>query len=215
MRAMMATGLFVLAFVTQTGTHDREGTRVVLSFAPDGSFVLDIAHDPNWLLMRLESFAGTPVTAGLTPAQRDARIRELDEVLIDRVVLWVDGREIRPQSAEYLAADATYRLRGRMPIDAASLRWLYGSVVDPYPLIVKRADGRTLAESIDGSNWSGVLDLSGQFRTNRLGGVDAVVIVVGVFAVAILVRSRRLRRVAGQRRTTWTPIATDDIDSRR
>ena len=54
-------------------------------------------------------------------------------------MLWVDGHEIRPSSVEFIALDAArglaiYRLRGRVPIDAHSLRWFYGLVIDPYPL---------------------------------------------------------------------------------
>ena len=42
--------------------------------------------------------------------------------------LFVDGREIRPSSMEFLPGDVleTYRLRGRMPIDARTLRRLLG-----------------------------------------------------------------------------------------
>src|SRR4029453_16727072 len=99
----------------------------------------------NWLLLRLESFAGGRVAAGLTPAMRDARLRELGAVFVDRVVLFVDGPEIRPSSAEYepprpqqssdaLPPLASFRLRGHMPAQARTLRWLYGLVIDPYPL---------------------------------------------------------------------------------
>ena len=111
----------------------------------------------------------------MTPAARDARLRELGVVFIDRVVLFVDGHEVRPSRAEYVPARAAqpgdalpplamFRLQGRMPAEARSLRWLYGLVLDPYPLTVRRADGRQLTEWIQGSNWSGTLDLAGQFR---------------------------------------------------
>ncbi|MGH9204755.1 MAG: hypothetical protein ACRD2A_26310, partial [Vicinamibacterales bacterium] len=82
--------------------HDLERTLVNLSFAADGSFVLDISNDPSWLLLRLESFAGGGVPEGITAEARDARLRALASVFIDRVVLFVDGHEIRPTSAEYL-----------------------------------------------------------------------------------------------------------------
>jgi hypothetical protein len=192
MRALPATVLSVLALTAAAGAHDLERTRVVLSFASDGSFHLDLAHDPNWLLLRLESFAGGHVPGDITPAARDARLRELAQVLIDRVVLWVDGREVRPESADYLAAETTFRLRGRMPLDARSLRWLYGPVVDQYPLIVRRADGRTHVELIDGSNWSGTVDLTGQFRPSRFAGIDHLVLLVGIFSLTVWLRARRV-----------------------
>ena len=50
--------------------HDLERTQVLLAFARDGSFVLDVANDPAWLKLRLESFPGS---------------------FAERVVLWVDG----------------------------------------------------------------------------------------------------------------------------
>lgn len=188
MKGFALTVATFAALAASARAHDLERTRVTLTFAENGAFVLDISHDPNWLWLRLESFNKSTVPAGITAGYRDARIAALAPVLIDRVVLWVDGREIRPDAAEYLAADGTFRLRGTMPLDARTLRWLYGSVGDPYPLIVRRADGRMLTEIIDGSNWSGTIDLSNQFKPTRLAGVDHVVLLVGLFAVALLLR---------------------------
>jgi hypothetical protein len=188
---MRAVALVVLALVVLNASaraHDAERTRVTLTFGEDGAFVLDVSNDPNWLLLRLESFAGGRVPPRITEADRDNRLRALSTVMSDRVVLWVDGREVRPESAEYLASDATFRLRGHLPLDARTLRWLYGAVSDPYPLIIRRADGRTLAELIEGSNWSGTFDLSGQFKTSRFAGVDHVVLLVLFFAAAVLFR---------------------------
>ena len=100
--------------------HDLERTRVSLTFSRDGSFVLDVSNDPAWLKLRLESFPGP---------------------FADRIVLFVDGHEVRPTSTEFIpqradvanrdlqrgtssdAPLATYRLRGRMPLDARTLRW--------------------------------------------------------------------------------------------
>jgi hypothetical protein len=193
MRRLARVIVPLLLLVAPLDAHDDERTRVVLSFAADGSFVLDISHDPNWLLLRLESFGGALAPARLTPEARDARLGTLGAVLIDRVVLWVDGREIRPDSAEYVASEALFRLRGRMPVDARTLRWLYGSVGDSYPLVLQRADGRTQIEVIDGSNWSGTLDISGQFARSRSAAVAGVAPLVLFFALALLWRVRRQR----------------------
>jgi hypothetical protein len=200
MKGFALTVLALAAFTATSRAHDLERTRVTLTFTEDGAFVLDVANDPNWLLLRLESFSHGVVPAGITTAARDARIAALAPVMVDRVVLWVDGREVRPDSAEYLPADSTFRLRGRMPLEARSLRWLYGSVGDPYPLIVRRADGRTLTEIIEGSNWSGTLDLSGQFKSSRFAGVDHIVWLVGLFATAMLIRLVTSARTAGSDR---------------
>ena len=196
---MRAVALSVLAVVVLNGparAHDVERTRVTLTFAEDGAFVLDVANDPTWLLLRLESFAGGRVPPRIADTDRDDRLRALSAVMADRVVLWVDGREVRPESAEYLPSEATFRLRGHMPLDARRLRWLYGAVGDPYPLIVRRADGRIVTELIEGSNWSGTLDLSGQFKASRLAGVDHVVLLLVFFAVAVLFRVATAVRAA-------------------
>lgn len=206
----------VVACSVPLAAHELERTQVALTFSADGSFVLEIANDPDWLLLRLESFAGGTAPAGIEPTVRDRRLRALADVFIDRVVLFVDAHEIRPSSAEYVPpraarADdvlpplATFRLRGRMPAEARNLRWLYGLVIDPYPLTIHRADGRLAREWIAGSNWSSVIDLTGQFRqASRLEtmreylalgfthilpkGMDHILFVLGLFLLRMRVR---------------------------
>jgi hypothetical protein len=142
--------------------HDLEKTQVSITFARDGSFVADVANDPAWLKLRLESIPGP---------------------FADRVVFWVDGREIRPESVEFLSGlPAINRLRGHMPMNAQSLRWFYGLVIDPYPLTIRRADGRMVVEEVQGDAWSRTIDLSGQFHAPLLSQR----IVGGVIAVALL-----------------------------
>src|SRR5262252_8542325 len=152
----LARCLCILAFVhfcisPASFAHDLERTRVALTFSRDGGFVLDVSNDPAWLKLRLESFPGP---------------------FADRVVLFVDGHEVRPTSTEFIPAAATppvatstpssgeaplatYRLRGRLPLDARTLRWYYGLVGDPYPLVVRHADGKVYVEEIPGDDWSG------------------------------------------------------------
>jgi HupE / UreJ protein len=219
--------LILVAVVALAGglrAHELERTTVTLSFARDGSFVLEVANDPEWLLLRLEPFvadfpdlqASAPRIAGrLPPAERDARLAALAPVFADRVVILVDGREVRVSSAEYVpppvvpATDppalATYRLRGRVDPDAHVLRWFYGIVADPYPLVVARSDGVSSTEWINGTLWSGSTDLTGQFiRPTRwevmrqylwLGythilpkGVDHILFVLGLFLLNVRVR---------------------------
>ena len=155
--------------------HDSEQTQVTLNFAPDGQFDLVVSNDANWLLLRLERFdpESQPTIGSLSPAERDARLAALSQVFMDRVVLFVDGHEVRPESVTYEAPgrdangeparNAAYHLRGWMPLTARSLRWYYGLVVDPYPLAVRRADTREVSETVLGDAWSGPIDLAGQF----------------------------------------------------
>jgi hypothetical protein len=193
MRALPALLVALLLLTAPARAHDDERTRVVLSFAPDGSFVLSIAHDPNWLLLRLSSFSGRAVPPRITADARDLELQALGPVLVDRAVLWVDGREIRPDSVEYVSAERAFKLRGRMPTTSRSLRWLYGSVGDMYPIVVQRADGQTQVDIVEGSNWSAPLDLTGQFRATPTLTLMRTVPLVALFAALVLWRARTQR----------------------
>lgn len=199
-----------------SAAHDLERTQVSLRFSADGAFVLEVANDPNWLLLRLERFAGPVAPAYRDPQQRDRRLAELATVFIDRVVLFVDGREARPSSAEYVpprpatASDnlpplAAYRLRGRLPPDARTLRWFYGLVIDPYPMTLRHADGSSLTVWIAGEAWSGGLDLTGRVQAPTRGqvarqylalgythilpkGLDHILFVLGLFLLSLRLR---------------------------
>ena len=188
--------------------HEAERTRVTLTLQQDGRFTLDVANDPNWLLLRLETFAGGSVPPNITPAERDARLARLTDVFADRIVLFVDAHEVRATQVEYLPppaqphnALAMFRLTGGMPRDATRLRWLYGLVADPYPLEIRRPDGSSTIEWIEGTNWSDVIDLSKSFtRPTRLEiarqylwlgythilpkGLDHILFVLGIFLLS-------------------------------
>ena len=169
-----ALAIFAVLSGASVRAHELERAQVVLTFARDGSFVLDVSNDANWLKLRMEPFK---------------------ENFIDRVVLFVDGHEVRPTSAELMAADtiSTYRLRGRMPLEAQSLRWYYGLVIDPYPMTIRRADGRVQVEEIGGDAWSRSIDLSGQFQRPRIADRVAPIAAVGLLAVPIALRLLRRR----------------------
>jgi len=178
----LALGAALSLVAAHAQAHDLERTQVLLTFARDGSFVLDVANDPAWLKLRLESFPGS---------------------FADRVVLWVDGHEVRPTSVEYLPPAETdaaaplgrHRLRGRFPADAHTLRWYYGLVIDPYPLTVRRADGRMLVEEISGDAWSRTIDVGGQFQGTRVNGTAA-----GSIAAALLLLPAAIRIATKTRR---------------
>lgn len=201
---------FLIALLLSSATlaaHEAEKTRVTLTLAADGRFTLDVANDPMWLLLRLETFAGGSVPPNLTPEQRDTRLAQLTEVFADRIVLFVDAHEVRATAVEYRtptapsAALASFHLTGTMPRDATRLRWLYGLVGDRYPLEIRQPDGSSTIEWIEGTNWSGVIDLSQSFtRPTRaeivrqylwLGythilpkGLDHILFVVGLFLLS-------------------------------
>jgi hypothetical protein len=176
--------------------HDLEKTQVSITFARDGSFVADVANDAAWLTLRLESIPGP---------------------FADRVVFWVDGREIRPESVEFLPFDSPrlaqgsgeglsrYRLRGHMPLNARSLRWFYGLVIDPYPLTIRRVDGRLIVEEVQGDAWSRTIDLSGQFQAPLLGQRT-----VGILLAVLLVVPVAIRFVTRRRTNTKDTKDTKD-----
>jgi len=91
---------------------------------------------------------------------------------------------------------ATHRLRGRMPIDAKTLRWYYGLVIDPYALVVHRADGRIGIEEIAGGAWSGTIDLAGQFRraSPLPGPIASAMLIFAVLIVPPIAWLWRIRR---------------------
>jgi len=176
LRSTFVAAVALLLAARGLRAHDLERTQVSLAFARDGSFVLDVANDPVWLKLRLEEFSGS---------------------FADRVVLWVDGREIRPTSVEYVAPSGgedvqrprgTHRLRGRLPVDAHTLRWYYGLVIDPYPLTIRRADGHVIVEEIGGDAWSRTIDVSGQFQTPRVNATVAGLAVAGLLLTPIFIR---------------------------
>ncbi|HWI20051.1 MAG TPA: HupE/UreJ family protein [Vicinamibacterales bacterium] len=170
-RILLTAALLLLLPSTLRG-HEAERTKVTLQLSPDGTFVLEVANDPMWLLLRLETFAGGSVPPNITPEQRDARLAQLTDVFADRIVLFVDQHEVRATSVTYVPPGAgnreagtlaSFRLSGSMPRDATRLRWLYGLVGDRYPLEIRQPDGSSTIEWIDGTNWSDVIDLSRSF----------------------------------------------------
>jgi hypothetical protein len=164
--------VIVLVWPWPASAHDFERTQVLVTFARDGSFVVDVANDPAWLKLRLKPFKGS---------------------FADRVVLWVDGKEVRPTSVEYVPAaaenaPAIHRLRGRMPIDARTLRWYYGLVIDPYPMTIRRTDGRLIVDEVLGDAWSRTIDVSGQFRGTLLTEKVVGIILAGLLLVPLALR---------------------------
>ena len=179
-------------------TRSENGSLRVLRALRCTSFVADVANDPSWLALRLESIPGP---------------------FADRVVFWVDGREIRPDSVEFRPFDSprlaqgrpadalsTYRLRGHMPMDARTLRWFYGLVIDPYPLTIRRADGRMIVEEVQGDAWSRTIDLSGQFHAPLLSER-----VLGMLIAALLLLPVAIRYVTRRRINTKDSRDTKEI----
>jgi hydrogenase/urease accessory protein HupE len=225
--ALAMLGVFLVVALAPIVAHEAERTKVTLNLSADGSFTVDVANDPMWLLLRLETFAGGSVPANMTAAERDARLAELTSVFADRIVLFVDAHEVRATRVEYAAPVgdqgpgigdqgntlARFRLTGTMPRDATRLRFLYGLVGDRYPLEIRQPDGSSAIEWIEGTNWSGVIDLSRSFaRPTRLDiarqylwlgythilpkGLDHILFVLGIFLLSPRLRPMLLQVTA-------------------
>jgi hypothetical protein len=167
--------LVLLVLGASVSAHDLEKTQVSITLARDGSFVADVANDPSWLTLRLESIPGP---------------------FADRVVFWVDGREIRPDSVEFLpGTPALHRMRGHMPMHAQTLRWFYGLVIDPYPLTIRRADGRMVVEEVQGDAWSRTIDLSGQFHAPLVSERVLGTLIAALLLVPVAIRFVTRRRI--------------------
>jgi len=220
LRQRFLVAVVAMAVVAAVQAHEPERTKVTLTLLPDGRFDLVVANDPMWLLLRLETFAGGSVPADLTPQQRDTRLAQLTTVFADRIVLFVDAHEVRATTVTYVppreeapGALAAFHLTGTMPIDATRLRWLYGLVGDAYPLEIRKPDGTSTIEWIDGTNWSSQIDLSGafprptRFETVRqylwLGythilpkGLDHILFVLGIFLLSPRLKTMLLQVTA-------------------
>src|SRR5215472_2150017 len=93
---VLGLSLFVVS-PTRVFAHDAERTQVTLNVSRDGSFVLDVANDPNWLLLRLERFAGcgsrVPLSTSTNDPRctgpRDARLAAMAPGFVDRIVLFM------------------------------------------------------------------------------------------------------------------------------
>jgi hypothetical protein len=144
---------FLTLAASSLAAHEGEKTRVILSLSADGSFILDVANDPMWLLLRLETFAGGSVPANLSAAERDARLAQLTSVFADRIVLFVDSHEVRASASSMCARN---RLASRPGVvssdrhdaarcDAAALAVRLGrrslSARDPQPMDRRRSNG--------------------------------------------------------------------------
>ena len=61
-------------------------------------------------------------------------------------------------------------------------------MIDPYPLTVRRADGRVLVEEISGNAWSRTIDVSDQFRRTWVSATVGGWIIAGLLLVPLAIR---------------------------
>ncbi|MBI4520875.1 MAG: HupE/UreJ family protein [Gemmatimonadetes bacterium] len=148
--AMLLAGL---ALATGPGprviAHDLERTRVVVTFASDGTFQVDVVNNPDWLLERLDPFSGQPLSGRLDPGPRDRRLAELEETFARWVWVYF-GDERLELAAEYIPPP-------RGPIDPNRPPWRI-ALVFAFGLL-------------HGMGFAGVLSDLGLPRSERLTGL--------------------------------------------
>src|SRR5262245_46929218 len=70
--------------------HEIGTTQVSATFRHDGTYAIDVTVDPDALLTRLEVAGGLPLSRGLDPTARDARIASLAEVFLRHMTVAFD-----------------------------------------------------------------------------------------------------------------------------
>ena len=209
--------------------HELERTTVFVTFGDDGTYLIDVMNDPNWLLARVEPFSGLPPSGRLDPGARDQRLAQMTDTFAERVNVYFDDVRV-DVTAEYLPPDpslpndpddpplGTMRLQGQMPEGLRTFRWSYGYIIDPYPLLIQAGDGEWVTSWVNGEYDSETFELAALRPPTRwmvvqtylrLGfthilpkGLDHILFVIGIYLL-----STRLRPIVAQV-TTFTVAHT-------
>jgi hypothetical protein len=186
--------------------HEIGTTRVTVLFPTADSYRVDIQTDGPSLLEKLETVAGLPSTQRMPQA---AVFAALQDVFRDRVAIAFDGHVSRPDvqaiftpPADPTAAPVAHlTLSGEVPAGAHQLSWQYGWTFASYALVLRRADGASETQWIEGGDGSAPLSLTAALPTAsplatfvqylRLGfthifpnGVDHILFVLGLFLLS-------------------------------
>jgi hypothetical protein len=71
-------------------------------------------------------------------------------------------------------------------------------VIDPYPLTIRRANGRMIVEEVQGDAWSRTIDLSGQFHAPLLSQRTVGILLAALLLVPVAIRFVTRRRTKDQ-----------------
>ena len=82
-------------------------------------------------------------------------------------------------------------------------------MIDPYPLTIRRADGRLIVEEIGGDAWSRTIDLSGQFQAPLLSESVVGLLIAALLLVPVAFGSSRAESTRRTRRTLQKVIVRD------
>jgi hypothetical protein len=155
-RFAVIAGLCLLGWSATLSAHEIGTSRVRVTLDGSNRYEVEIVTDALSLLDKLEVLSGQSAgpIADLPPTRLEARLRELESIFRQRVILAFDG--VRSQSSirfGVVPADAsngaatatsvpgaTITLAGEVPAGARQLTWSYGWTFASYALTVRRAD---------------------------------------------------------------------------
>jgi len=213
--ALMAAAAVVSGLdPTPASAHEIGKTQVTATFRSDAAYQLDIAVDPDALLVKLEAYGGRPVSSGLDRNERDRRIEALKQVFLDRVSLRFDGVrstprfEYIPSSAfrDFAQAPSYVRLAGRIPPRARDAAFSYGLALGSFALNIRIGESPVQTFWLDGARPGPPISLiapppaatSAEIAWQYFGlgfthilprGLDHILFVVGIFLLSAKWRS--------------------------
>ena len=197
--------------------HEIGTTRVTVRFPTDDTFRIEVVTDARALLEKLEALAGSGQS---NTAQSDSRrFVDLQQVFLDRVAITFDTHAVRPDVQAVFAPSedenspsvATVALLGHIPAGARQLTWRYGWTFSTYSIEVRKKDGDSRTEWLEGEEDSAPIPLDARLpRASRgwvfwqylgLGfthivpkGLDHILFVLGLFLLSANPGGTPLRR---------------------
>ena len=129
--------------------HEIGTTRVTLTLAADGEYVVDVTADAAALLGRLETASGQARSGALAPGEYATRLSALREEFTRHALVMFDGQAAAPSDVSvessgatpspdaFVPPAATVHLRGRIPPGAHSVTWSYDLTYASYALTLK------------------------------------------------------------------------------
>lgn len=211
---LILPSLIVLSCTARPASgHELETTHVLVSFTPDGRYLLDVLNDPGWLWLRLAPTPRTP------PAheERDRELTRWTDRFREEVTVMFDGRRVPIEHVEYVPPltndpapigghePGLMRLTGAVPAGAKTFQFAYALAVDRYPLTIQLETEKSVTFWTTPSELSGALvfaDLRPMHRWDiarqyfDLGfthivpkGLDHILFVIGLFLLGTTLRA--------------------------
>jgi len=208
-RAAVAAAIFMASATRIARAHEIGQTQITATVSADSHYQLDIAVDPDALLIKLAVRHGEAPPAGVGRLERDRRIETLGPAFLDAVDVTFDGARVRPRF-EYRPASALddlgavpsiVRLSGSAPVGAHTLRVRYGLAMGAYAVNLRIGDAPQQTFWIDGPQTSDAISLTPPppatraaiaWQYLRLGfthilpnGFDHILFVAGLFLLSL------------------------------